>query len=164
MCLSRKQEKQSSASATTLALCLGVFSLKTRHSYSRWLPLNTMQLETDGDGELCCGFTLFLCSVFAANAFETIFDLATELLVSSVLALNAVFFIKSCALAFSFNQSLKSRRVGFTQCFLTLKSDEYSFILGGSFCTAVLRCAALFKSESYESNLNTPTRLELHPE
>ena len=164
MCLSRKQEKQSFASATTLALCVGVFSLKTRHSHNQWLPLHTMQLEIDVNGDHCCGLRLLLCCVFAANAFEATFDLVTELMVSSVLALVAVFFIKSCGSAFSFNQSLKSRRVGFTQCFLTVKSDHDSFILGGSFCTAVLRSAALFKSESYHSDLNTPTRLEMHPE
>ena len=152
---------------------MGVFSLKTRHSPSRWLPLHTMQLEIGGDGELCCGLTLLLCCVFAANAFEATFDLVTDqklllillscLLVSSVLALNAVFFIKSCASAFFFNQSLKSRKVGFTQCFLIVKSDHDSFVLGGSFCTAVLRSAALFKSELYESDLNNPTRPEMHP-
>ena len=142
----------------------GVFSLKTRHSHNRWLPLHTMQLEIDVDGELCCGLRLLLCCVFAANAFDATFDFVTELMVSSVFALVAVFFIKSCASAFSFNKSLKSRRVGFTQCFLTVKSDHDSFILGGSFCTAVLRSAALLKSESYDSDLNTPTRLEMHPE
>ena len=136
ICLSRKQEKQSFALAATLALCASVFSAKTLHSHSRWLPVRTMQQEIGGDEELCCGLTLLLCCVFAANAFEATFDLVTELLVCSVLALNAVFFIKLCASAFSFNQSLKSGRVGFTQCFLTAKSDHDSFIMGGSFCTA----------------------------
>ena len=70
MCLSRRQEKHSFASATTLALCVGVFSLKTRHSHNRWLPLHTMQLEIDVDGDLCCGLGLLFCCVFAANAFE----------------------------------------------------------------------------------------------
>ena len=163
-CLSRKQEKQSYASAMTLAHCVGVFSLKTRHSHSWWLPLPTMQLVFDVDVELCCGLRLLLCCVFAANAFKATFVLVTELLVSSIFALVAVFFFKLCASAYSFNQSLKSRRVGFTQCFLTVKSDHDSFILGGSFCTAVLRSTALLKSESYESDLKTPTRFEMHPE
>ena len=132
MCLSRKQEKQSFASAKTLALYVGVFSLKTRHSHGRWLPLHTMQLEIGGDRELGCGLTLLLCCVIASNALEANFDLVTELLVSSVLSLNTVFFIKLCASVFSLNQSLKSRRVGFTQCFLTVKGDHDSFILGGS--------------------------------
>ena len=35
-----QQEKQSFASATTLALCVEVFSLKTRLSLSRWLPFH----------------------------------------------------------------------------------------------------------------------------
>ena len=164
ICLSRKQEKQSFASAATLALYVGVFSLKTRHSYSRWLSLHTMQLEIDVDGDFCCGLRLLLCCVFAANAFEATFDLVTELFVSSFLALVAVFFIKSCALALYFKQSLKSIRVGFTQCFLTVKSDHDSFILSGGFCLAVLRSGALFKSESYDSGIKIPTRLEMHPE
>ena len=92
MRLSRKHEKQSFASATTLALCVGVFSLKRRHSNNPWLPLHTMQLEIDVDGDLCCDLKLLFCCVFAANAFEATFDLVTELLVSSVLALVAVFF------------------------------------------------------------------------
>ena len=143
---------------------MGVFSLKTRHSHSRSLPLHKIQLEIDVNGELCCVSRLLLCCVFAENAFEANFILVTELLLSSFLVLVAVFFLKSCALAFFFNQSLKSRRVGFAQCFLTVKSDHDSSILGGSFCTAVLRSAALFKSESNDSDLNTPTRLEMHPE
>ena len=97
--------------------------------------------------------------MFVANAFEANSFLVTELLVSSVLALVAVFLFISCASAFSFNQSLKSRRLGYTQCFLTVKSEHDFFILGGSFCMAVLRNAALFKSESFDSDLNTPTRL-----
>ena len=160
MCLSRKQEKQSFASATTLARCMGVFSLKARHSHSRWLPLYTIQLEIVVDGELCCGLRLLLCCIFAANAFDATFDFVTGLMVSSVLALVSV-FVKSCA--FYFNQSSKFRRVGLTQCFLTVKRD-HDFILGGSFCAAVLRSAALLKSKSYDSDLNTPTRLKLHPE
>ena len=133
------------------------------HSHSRWGPLHTMQLEIDVDGEFCCGLRLRLCCVFTANALEVTFDLVTELLVSSVLALVAVFFIKLCVSASSSNQSLNSRRVGFTECFLTVKSEHGSFILGGRFCTAVLRSAALFKSESYDSDISTPTRLEMHP-
>ena len=128
MYLSRKQEKLSFASATNLALCVGVFSSKTRHSHNRWLPLHTMQLEIDVNGDLCCGLRLLFCFVFAANAVEATFDLVSELVVSSVFALVEVFFIKSCASAFSFNQSLKPSRVGFTQCFLTVKSDHDSFI------------------------------------
>ena len=83
---------------------------------------------------------------------------------ASVMVLIAVFFINSCASAFSFNQSLRSRILGFTQCFLTVTIDYDSFIFGVSFCTVDLRSAALFKSESYESDLKTPTRLEMHPE
>ena len=62
----------------------GVFSLKTRHSNNRWLPLHTMQLEIDVNGDLCSGLRLLLCCVFAANAFEATFDLVTELMVSSL--------------------------------------------------------------------------------
>ena len=85
----------------------------------------------------------------------------TELVLSSVLAFDEVCFIKSCAFAFSFNQSLKSRSVGLTQCFFTVKSDQDSFRLGGIFCTAVLRSEVLLRSDSYESDLETPTRLEI---
>ena len=137
----------------------GSLFLKNTHSHSRWLPLHTMQQEVDVDEEICYGLPLILCCVFATNAFEAYFDLVTEWLVSSVLALVAVLFVKLSTSAFPFHQSLKSRRVGFTQCFLTVKSDHNSFILGGSFCTAELRSAALYESESYESDLNTPTKL-----
>ena len=77
----------------------------------------------------------------------------TELLLSSVLAFDEDFFIKSCASGFSFNQSLKSRSVGLAQRFFTVKSDQDSFRLGGNFCTAVLRSEALLRSESYERDL-----------
>ena len=78
----------------------------------------------------------------AANASDATFVSVTALIVSSVLVLVAVFFIKSCASAFSVNQSMKSSRVGFTQKFLTKESEHNSFILGGRFCTAVLMGAA----------------------
>ena len=42
-----------------------------------------------------------------------------------------------------------------------MKSDQDSFRLGGNFCIAVLRKEALLRSESYESDLKTPTRLEI---
>ena len=51
--------------------------------------------------------------------------------------------------------------VGLTQSFFTVKSDQDSFRLGGNFCTAVLRSEALLRSESNESDLKTPTRLEI---
>ena len=98
----------------------------------------------------------------AAYSYSSV-NLVTGLMVSSVFVLIAVFFIKSSASAFSFIQSLKSRRVGLIKCFLTVKSGHDSFILGSSFCTAVFRSAVLFKSESFDSDLNAPTRLEMHP-
>ena len=70
------------------------------------------KLEIEVDGELCCSARKLLWCVFGANAFESTFVLVSNLLVSSVLDLVAVFFIKSCDSA-CFNQSLKSRRVGF---------------------------------------------------
>ena len=60
-----------------------------------------MQLQIDVHGELCCGLRLLLGCVFAANAFEATFLLVTELLLSSFLALVAVFFFKSCTSAFA---------------------------------------------------------------
>ena len=97
----------------------------------------------------------------AAKVLKAILVWNTELVLSSVLAFDEVYFIKSCASAFSFNQSLKSKSVGLTHCFPTVKSDQDSFRLGGNFCTAVLRSEALLRSESYESDLKTPTRLEI---
>ena len=84
--------------------------------------------------------------------------ITTELVLSSVLAFDEVCFIKSCASAFSFNQSLKSRSVGLTQCFFTVKSDQDSFRLGANFCTAVLRSEALLRSESFENDLKDPNK------
>ena len=103
------------------------------------------------------GFWWHYCCVIAANASQANFDLVTDLLVSSVFVLMAIFLNKSWALPFSFNQLLQSRKVGFTQCFWTVRRDHDAFKLGRSFCTAVLRSAALFKSESYEIGLKTPT-------
>ena len=45
MCLYHKHEKQSLLSTTNLALWVGDFSLKTRHSHGRWLTLHAMQQE-----------------------------------------------------------------------------------------------------------------------
>ena len=59
------------------------------------------------------------------------------LIASSILVLVTGFFNKSCSSALSVNQLLKSSRVVFTQCFLTVKSDHDLVILGGSFCAAV---------------------------
>ena len=151
MFITQTREREICLSHDLGSLRGGLF-LKDKAFPQPWLPLHTMLLEIDVDGELCCCLRFLLCCVFAANAFEATSVLVTELFVSSVLALVAVFFPELCASAFSFNQSLKSRRVGFTQCFLTVKSDNDSFILGGSFCTALLKSAALFKSESYESD------------
>ena len=99
--------------------------------------------------------------VLAAKVLEATLVFTTELVLSSVLAFDEVCFIKSYASAFSFNQSLKSRSVGLTQCFFTVKSDQDTFRLGGNFCTAVLRSEALLRSASYESDLKNPTTLEI---
>ena len=141
--LPRMQEKQSFPLATNLDLCVGIVSFKTLHSHSRWVLLHTMQLGIDVD-DFCCKFWWLFCCVFAAKTFNATFVLGTALMKSSVLVLMSVLFIKLCASAFSFNQSLKSRKVGFTQLILTVKSHHDSFKFGGSFCTAVLRCAAHF--------------------
>ena len=85
----------------------------------------------------------------------------TELLLSSVLFFDEVCSVKSFDSGFSFNHSLKSRSVGLTQCFFTVNSDQDPFRLVGTFCRALLRKEALLRSESYESDLKTPTRLEI---
>ena len=93
-----------------------------------------------------------LCCEFDANFFEAVLVLITE-----GLALVALCFIRSWASAFSLIQSLKSRRIRLTQCFLTVKSDHGSFMFGGNICTAWLSREALFKSASNDSDLKTPT-------
>ena len=102
-----------------------------------------------------------LVCVLAAKVLQATLVFTSELVLSSVLAFDEVCFIKTCASAFSFNHSMKSRSVGLTQCFFTVKSDQDFFRLGGNFCTAVLRSEALLRSASYESDLKTPTRLEI---
>ena len=110
----------------------------------------------------CWGWPLSALSLYiSSKILEATLVFSTELVLSSVLAFDEVCLIKSCASAFSFNQSLKSRSVGFTQCFFTVKSDQDSFRLGGNLWRAVLRSEALLRSESYESDLKTPTRLEI---
>ena len=81
--------------------------------------------------------------------------LVTQVLSSSVFVLVALCFIRSWPTAFSLYQSLKSRKVGLTQCFLTVKSDHNSFMFGGNFCTVWLSREALLKSASYDSDLKT---------
>ena len=93
---------------------------------------------------------MHLVCVLAAKVLEATLVFTTELVLSSLLAFDEVCLIKSCASAFSFNQSLKSRNVGLTQCFFTVKSNQDFFRLGSNFCTAVLRSEALLRSESYE--------------
>ena len=127
----------------------------------RWLPLHTMQPGVGGVADVEAGLCVPLYCVIAAKVHETTLVFTTELVLSSILAFDEVCFIKLCASAFSFNRSLKPRSVGLTNCFFTVKSDQDSFRLGGNFCTAVLRSEALLRSESCESVLNTPTRLEI---
>ena len=114
------------------------------------------------EGGIC--FFVSLCCEFDANTFEAVLVLVTEVLLSSGLALVALCFIRSWASGLSLSQSLKSRRVGLTQCFLTVKSDHDSFMFGGNFCTAWLSREGLFKSASYHSDLKTPTRLDMAAE
>ena len=127
----------------------------------RWLLLHTMQRGVGGVADVEAGLCVPLDWVLAAKVLEATLDFTTELVLCSVLACDEFCFIKSCASAFSFNQLLKSRSVGLTQCFFTVKSDQDSFRLGGNFCTAVLRSEALLGSESNENDLKTPTRLEI---
>ena len=88
-------------------------------------------MEEDG----ICFFVSLYCE-FDANTFEVVSVLVPEVLLFSGFALVALCFIRSWASAFSLSQSLKSRRVGLTQCFLSVKSDHDSFMFGGNFCTA----------------------------
>ena len=121
-----------------------------------------MELVINVDGALCWGFWKLFWLHFCSQCLWWNFCLGYGVTDIPILDLVAAFFNKLCVSAFSFKQLLKSRKLDFTQCFLIVKSD--SFILGRSFCTAVLRSAALFKSESYESDLKTQTRLEMHPQ
>ena len=127
----------------------------------RWLPFYTMQRGVGGVADVEAGLCVPLDCVLAANILEATLVFTTELVLSSGLGFEEVCFIKSCASAFFFNQSWKSRSVSLIQCFFTVQSDQDSFRSGGNFCTAVLRSEALFRSESYESDLETPTRLEI---
>ena len=127
----------------------------------RWLLLRTMQRGVGGVADVEAGLFVPLDCVLAAKVLEATLVFTTELVLSSVLCFDENCLIRSCASVFSFNQSLKSRSVGLTQCFFTVKSDQDSFRLGGNFCTAVLRIEALLRSESYESDLKIPTRLEI---
>ena len=138
--------------------------MKTRHSRGRWLPLHTLQREQMfvEDHGIC--FFVPLCCEFDANTLDAVLVSVTEVLSSSGFALVELCFIRSWASAFSLNQSLKSRRVGLTQWFLTVKSDHDSFKFGGSFCTAWFSREALFKSASNDSDLKTPARLDLAAE
>ena len=95
-------------------------------------------------------FFVSLCCEFDANTFEAVLVLVTEVLFFSGFDLVSLCFIRSWASAFSLSHSLKSRRVGLTQCFLTVKSDHDSFMFVGNFCTAWLSREALFKSASYD--------------
>ena len=89
----------------------------------RWLPLHTMQRGVGGVANVEAGLCVPLDCVLAAKVLEATLVFTTELVLSSVLAFDEVCFIKSCASAFSFNQSLKSRSFGLTQCFFSVKSD-----------------------------------------
>ena len=131
--------------------------LNTLHSQMRWLPLHTMQRGVEGVADVEAGLCVPLDGVLAAKVLEATLVFTTELVLSSVLAFDEVCFIELCASAFSFDQSLKSRSVGLTQCFFTVKSDQDSFRLGGNICSAVLRSEALLRPESYESDLKSPT-------
>ena len=69
-------------------------------------------MEEDG---IC--FLVSLCCELDANFSEAVLDLVTEVLLSSGLVLFALCFIRLWVSAFSLSQSLKSSRVGLTQCF-----------------------------------------------
>ena len=80
----------------------------------------------------CWGWSLnalLILRIRSKNSWGN-FVFITELVLSSVLAVGEVCLIKSCASSLSFNQSLKSRSVGLTQCFLIVKSDPDSLRMG----------------------------------
>ena len=95
------------------------------------------------------------------KTFASVFVRVTDGALSSFLGFVAETFIFSCATALSFNDSLKSKRVGRLQFFLTLCIDQASFMFGGSFCTAWPNSAALDKSCSYFKERKTPTNAEM---
>ena len=97
--------------------------------------------------------------------FEAVLALVTEeVLLSSGFAFVALCFIRLFASAFSLSHSLESRIVGITQCFLTVRSDHDSFMFGGNLCTAWLSREVLFNLTSYNSDLKTPTKLDITAE
>ena len=97
-----------------------------------------------------------------SKVLEATLVLTTELVLSSVSAFANIYFINSCASASCINQSLKSRSVGFFQCFWAVKIDLDCFILCGNFCTAALRSEVLIRSfESFETDLKTPRKPEI---
>ena len=57
-----------------------------------------------------------------------------------------------------------SRRLGLTQFVLTVESEYDFFMFVGNFRTAWLIREALFKSELFDSDLKTPTRLDMAAE
>ena len=139
---------------------MGDFSLNTRHSQLRCIFTD----NAASGGEVVAveaGLYVLFCCVLAADVLEATLVLVTELVLSSFFAFINVCFVKSCASALCFNQSVQSRSVGFTHCFSTVKSEDDSSILGGNFCTAGLNSEAVFKSALYESDLKIPIKLEI---
>ena len=99
-------------------------------------------------------FFVSLCCEFDANTFEVFLVLVIEVLLSSGFALIVLCFIRLWASAFCLGHSLKSKRVGPTQCFLNAKSDHNSFLFSGTYCIAWLGKEALFKVIKYSTALN----------
>ena len=93
--------------ATVLAHWVGGFSLKTRQSHRLWLPWQTMKRDwvfVKGDG---IGFIASLCCEFAANIFEAVLVLITEVLLSYEFCLGCVSFHKIMGLRLFFKAIVK---------------------------------------------------------
>ena len=126
LCLFLKVENKHCIGNYFSSLCR-VFSLKKRHKMCDY-PYTQCSKGWRG-----CRFWwgLWVPSVGALlpNVFETSLVLITELMLSSDIFLIIIVPVRSCTRTKCFNQCLKSRSDGFTQCFLTAKSDQHSCML-----------------------------------
>ena len=99
--------------------------------------MHATQLD-DALSDFC--FTLVFLSLVddvAANTLDVVLVFVTfDCVFSSTLILIEAVFIRSWASALSFNQSLKSIKVGRSRLRLTVCIDQASLMFGGSFCTA----------------------------
>ena len=118
----------------SLALFVGVLSLKTLQFPNGFLPLQATH-----------GEKLAMLSVRTFE--EESLVVALHLVTSSVLGLNDVVRMRSCASGFYCNYSLNSTNDVRDQCRLTTCIAQASFMSGGNFAIACLKTDVLSSSE-----------------